>query len=161
MNNSNAKYYFLNNRKFWISAPFVKFLVPYCIGIISYKSLTINFPIPFLLLCFGLVFLLIYQINQNTYAFKNQSFIAGIYIYISLLIIGNLCAFINDPARVQKHFLENYSQFNRMVFEEVWTYQYLYRDQAEYGRTSPELEDRVHRIYETTTSMLVRFFRSR
>ena len=45
-----------------------------------------------------------------------------------------------------------------MVFEEVWTYQYLYRDQAEYGRTSPELEDRVHRIYEMTTSMLIRFF---
>ncbi|ABS62913.1 transcriptional regulator, TetR family [Parvibaculum lavamentivorans DS-1] len=55
--------------------------------------------------------------------------------------------------------LDSYAQFNRMVFEEVWTYQYLYRDQAEYGRTSPELEDRVHRIYDTTTTMLIRFFR--
>ncbi|MFN4353940.1 TetR/AcrR family transcriptional regulator [Parvibaculum sp.] len=55
--------------------------------------------------------------------------------------------------------LEKYALFNRAVFEEVWTYQYLYRDQAEYGRTSPELEDKVHNVYETTTAMLVRFFR--
>lgn len=55
--------------------------------------------------------------------------------------------------------LENYALFNRMVFEEVWTYQYLYRDQAEYGRTSPELEDKVHNVYEMTTAMLIRFFR--
>lgn len=55
--------------------------------------------------------------------------------------------------------LENYALFNRMVFEEVWTYQYLYRDQAEYGRTSPELEGKVHNVYEMTTAMLIRFFR--
>lgn len=55
--------------------------------------------------------------------------------------------------------LENYALFNRAVFEEVWTYQYLYRDQAEYGRTSPELEDKVHNVYEMTTAMLIRFFR--
>lgn len=55
--------------------------------------------------------------------------------------------------------LENYALFNRAVFEEVWTYQYLYRDQAEYGRTSPELEDKVHNVYQMTTAMLIRFFR--
>lgn len=55
--------------------------------------------------------------------------------------------------------LENYALFNRSVFEEVWTYQYLYRDQAEYGRTSPELEDKVGTVYEMTTAMVMRFFR--
>ena len=55
--------------------------------------------------------------------------------------------------------LENYALFNRAVFEEVWTYQFLYRDQAEYGRSSPELEGKVHNVYEMTTAMLMRFFR--
>jgi len=55
--------------------------------------------------------------------------------------------------------LDSYVLFNKMVFEEVWIYQFIYRDQAEYGRTSPELEGRVQNIYTTTTNMLARFFR--
>lgn len=54
---------------------------------------------------------------------------------------------------------ENYTTFIRSIFEEVWTYQYLYRDQAEYGRSSPELEGRVHAVYKSTTTMFIRFFR--
>ncbi|HMM14880.1 MAG TPA: TetR/AcrR family transcriptional regulator [Parvibaculum sp.] len=55
--------------------------------------------------------------------------------------------------------LDAYVLFNRMVFQEVWDYQFLYRDQAEFGRTSPELEGKVHRVYELTTAMLQKMFR--
>ncbi len=55
--------------------------------------------------------------------------------------------------------LDAYVLFNRMVFEEVWEYQFLYRDHAEYGRTSPELEGKVSRVYELTTAMLEKMFR--
>lgn len=54
--------------------------------------------------------------------------------------------------------LQSYALYNRLMFEEVWAYQFLYRDQADYGRTSPELEDKVRDIYETTRSMLIGFF---
>lgn len=54
--------------------------------------------------------------------------------------------------------LDSYVLFNRLVFEEVWDYQFLYRDQSEFGRTSPELESKVHRVYELTTAMLQKMF---
>jgi len=55
--------------------------------------------------------------------------------------------------------LEDYARFNRMMFEEVWAYQYLYRDQAEYGRSSPDLESRVSSIYDMTTRAVIGFLR--
>ena len=55
--------------------------------------------------------------------------------------------------------LEDYVRFNRMMFEEVWAYQYLYRDQAEYGRSSPDLESRVSNVYEMTSRAVIDFLR--
>lgn len=89
------------------------------------------------------------------YHFRTKRDLVRAHQLALFVLIDRRLAIPSTPVTV----LENYAQFNRMVFEEVWTYQYLYRDQAEYGRTSPELEDRVHRIYEMTTSMLIRFFR--
>ncbi|WP_420560252.1 TetR/AcrR family transcriptional regulator [Tepidicaulis sp.] len=54
--------------------------------------------------------------------------------------------------------LTSYIAFNRLMFEEMWEFQYLYRDSAEYGRTSPEMEERVRGIYKETTDRLRRFF---
>ncbi|GAK43679.1 TetR family transcriptional regulator [Tepidicaulis marinus] len=54
--------------------------------------------------------------------------------------------------------LTSYIAFNRLMFEEMWEFQYLYRDSAEYGRTSPEMEERVRGIYKETTDRLKRFF---
>ncbi|MDE1173396.1 MAG: TetR/AcrR family transcriptional regulator [Parvibaculaceae bacterium] len=54
--------------------------------------------------------------------------------------------------------LDAYVSFNRMVFQEVWDYQFLYRDQAEFGRTTPARETRVHRIYDMTRDIILRFF---
>lgn len=53
--------------------------------------------------------------------------------------------------------LEDYARYNRMMFEEVWAYQYLYRDQAEYGRASPDLESRISSIYDMTTRAVIGF----
>jgi len=89
------------------------------------------------------------------YHFRTKRDLVRAHQLALFVLIDKRLAIASTPETV----LEAYAHFNRMVFEEVWTYQFLYRDQAEYGRTSPELEDRVHRIYETTTSMLVRFFR--
>lgn len=55
--------------------------------------------------------------------------------------------------------LDAYIQFNRLMFEEVWEYQFLYRDQAEFGRTDPELEHKVARVYERTTAILQKMYR--
>ncbi|MEQ8282291.1 MAG: TetR/AcrR family transcriptional regulator [Parvibaculum sp.] len=89
------------------------------------------------------------------YHFRTKRDLVRAHQLALFVLIDKRLAIASTPETV----LESYALFNRMVFEEVWTYQFLYRDQAEYGRTSPELEDRVHRIYETTTNMLVRFFR--
>ncbi|MDP1625936.1 TetR/AcrR family transcriptional regulator [Parvibaculum sp.] len=89
------------------------------------------------------------------YHFRTKRDLVRAHQLALFILIDRRLAIQSTPPTV----LDSYAQFNRMVFEEVWTYQYLYRDQAEYGRTSPELEDRVHRIYEMTTSMLIRFFR--
>ncbi|MDP2124171.1 MAG: TetR/AcrR family transcriptional regulator [Parvibaculum sp.] len=89
------------------------------------------------------------------YHFRTKRDLVRAHQLALFVLIDKRLAIASTPETV----LESYVLFNRMVFEEVWTYQFLYRDQAEYGRTSPELEDRVHRIYETTTTMLVRFFR--
>lgn len=111
MNDSNAKYYFSNNRKFWNSSPFVKFLLPYCIGIVFYKNSPIYLSPAHLLFIFLPFLLLSFQISKRTYSFKNQNIIAGIYIFICLMVLGNLNAKINDPAEIQKSFLEKYSEF--------------------------------------------------
>lgn len=55
--------------------------------------------------------------------------------------------------------LDAYTRFNQMVFREVWEYQFLYRDQAEFGRISSDRDDRIHRIYGMTRDMILRFFR--
>ena len=55
--------------------------------------------------------------------------------------------------------LDSYIQFNRLMFEEVWEYQFLYRDQAEFGRTDPELENKVARVYERTIAILQKMYR--
>jgi AcrR family transcriptional regulator len=89
------------------------------------------------------------------YHFRTKRDLVRAHQLALFVLIDRRLAIASTPETV----LESYALFNRMVFEEVWTYQFLYRDQAEYGRTSPELEDRVHRIYEMTTTMLVRFFR--
>ena len=89
------------------------------------------------------------------YHFRTKRDLVRAHQLALFVLIDKRLAIASTPDTV----LESYALFNRLVFEEVWTYQFLYRDQAEYGRTSPELEDRVHRIYETTTNMLVRFFR--
>ena len=89
------------------------------------------------------------------YHFRTKRDLVSAHQLALFVLIDRRLAISSSPETV----LESYAQFNRMVFEEVWTYQYLYRDQAEYGRASPELEDRVHRIYEMTTDMLIRFFR--
>ncbi len=89
------------------------------------------------------------------YHFRTKRDLVSAHQLALFVLIDRRLAISSSPESV----LESYAQFNRMVFEEVWTYQYLYRDQAEYGRASPELEDRVHRIYEMTTDMLIRFFR--
>lgn len=89
------------------------------------------------------------------YHFRTKRDLVRAHQLALFVLIDRRLAIQSTPETV----LESYALFNRMVFEEVWTYQFLYRDQAEYGRTSPELEERVHRIYEMTTTMLVRFFR--
>ncbi len=89
------------------------------------------------------------------YHFRTKRDLVRAHQLALFMLIYKRLAISSTPATV----LQSYVRFNRMVFEEVWTYQYLYRDQAEYGRASPELEDRVHRIYEMTTSMLIRLFR--
>jgi AcrR family transcriptional regulator len=89
------------------------------------------------------------------YHFRTKRDLVRAHQLALFVLIDKRLAIASTPDTV----LEAYALFNRLVFEEVWTYQFLYRDQAEYGRTSPELEERVHRIYETTTNMLVRFFR--
>jgi len=89
------------------------------------------------------------------YHFRTKRDLVSAHQLALFVLIDKRLAIPSTPETV----LENYALFNRMVFEEVWTYQYLYRDQAEYGRASPELEDRVHQIYEMTTSMVIRFFR--
>jgi AcrR family transcriptional regulator len=89
------------------------------------------------------------------YHFRTKRDLVSAHQLALFVLIDRRLAISSSPESV----LESYAQFNRMVFEEVWIYQYLYRDQAEYGRASPELEDRVHRIYEMTTDMLIRFFR--
>lgn len=89
------------------------------------------------------------------YHFRTKRDLVSAHQLALFVLIDRRLAIPSSPETV----LDNYAQFNRMVFEEVWLYQYLYRDQAEYGRASPELEDRVHRIYEMTTDMLIRFFR--
>lgn len=89
------------------------------------------------------------------YHFRTKRDLVQAHQLALFMLIDKRLAISSTPATV----LQSYVQFNRMVFEEVWSYQYLYRDQAEYGRASPELEDRVHRIYEMTTSMLIRLFR--
>ncbi|MDO8837601.1 MAG: TetR/AcrR family transcriptional regulator [Parvibaculum sp.] len=89
------------------------------------------------------------------YHFRTKRDLVRAHQLALFVLIDRRLAIQSTPETV----LEAYALFNRMVFEEVWTYQFLYRDQAEYGRTSPELEERVHRIYEMTTTMLVRFFR--
>ncbi|MEX0837992.1 MAG: TetR/AcrR family transcriptional regulator [Parvibaculum sp.] len=89
------------------------------------------------------------------YHFRTKRDLVRAHQLALFVLIDKRLAIASTPDTV----LEAYALFNRSAFEEVWTYQFLYRDQAEYGRTSPELEDRVHRIYEMTTNMLVRFFR--
>ena len=89
------------------------------------------------------------------YHFRTKRDLVSTHQLSLFVLIDKRLAIPSSPETV----LENYALFNRMVFEEVWNYQYLYRDQAEYGRASPELEDRVHQIYEMTTNMVIRFFR--
>jgi AcrR family transcriptional regulator len=55
--------------------------------------------------------------------------------------------------------LDSYAHFNRMIFEEVWEYQFLYRDQSEFGRTDSELENKVARVYDQTTAILQKMYR--
>ncbi|MES1991890.1 MAG: TetR/AcrR family transcriptional regulator [Pseudomonadota bacterium] len=55
--------------------------------------------------------------------------------------------------------LDAYAHFNRLMFEEVWEYQFLYRDQSEFGRTDPEVENKVARVYEHTTAILQKMYR--
>tara|TARA_R110000824_G_scaffold118960_14_gene271902 strand:+ start:21892 stop:22515 length:624 start_codon:yes stop_codon:yes gene_type:complete len=55
--------------------------------------------------------------------------------------------------------LDAYAHFNRLMFEEVWEYQFLYRDQAEYGRTGIEFENKVARVYDQTTTILQKMYR--
>lgn len=55
--------------------------------------------------------------------------------------------------------LDAYAHFNRLMFEEVWEYQFLYRDQAEFGRTDSELENKVARVYDQTTAILQKMYR--
>ena len=55
--------------------------------------------------------------------------------------------------------LDAYIQFNRLIFEEVWEYQFLYRDQTEFGRTDPEIEQKVARVYERTVAILQKMYR--
>ncbi|MGK2741759.1 TetR/AcrR family transcriptional regulator [Tepidicaulis sp. LMO-SS28] len=54
--------------------------------------------------------------------------------------------------------LSSYITFNRLMFEEMWEFQYLYRDSPEYGRASPDMEERVRDIYKETTDRLRRLF---
>lgn len=89
------------------------------------------------------------------YHFRTKKDLVRAHQYSLIRRIDTRLAIKSTPETV----LDSYVLFNRMVFEEVWEFQFLYRDQAEYGRTSPELESKIHRVYELTTAMLQRMFR--
>jgi AcrR family transcriptional regulator len=88
------------------------------------------------------------------YHFRTKKDLVRAHQYALIRRIDTRLAIESTPENV----LEKYSQFSRLVFEEVWEYQFLYRDQAEFGRTSPELEDKVHRVYELTTAAVQKMF---
>ncbi len=89
------------------------------------------------------------------YHFRTKKDLVKAHQYALIRDIDSRLAIKSTPETV----LDAYALFNRKVFEEVWQYQFLYRDQAEFGRTSPELEGKVHRVYEHTTAMLQKMFR--
>lgn len=88
------------------------------------------------------------------YHFRSKKDLVSAHQLALFAIIDERLAIESTPESV----LENYALFNRMMFEEVWNYQFLYRDQADYGRSSPELEERVRHIYQMTTTMLTTFY---
>lgn len=89
------------------------------------------------------------------YHFRTKKDLVRAHQYSLIRRIDARLAIKSSPGTV----LDSYVLFNRLVFEEVWDYQFLYRDQSEFGRTSPELESKVHRVYELTTAMLQKMFR--
>ena len=88
------------------------------------------------------------------YHFRTKKDLVRAHQYALIRRIDTRLAIESTPENV----LDKYALFSRLVFEEVWEYQFLYRDQSEFGRTSPELEDKVHHVYELTTAVVHRMF---
>lgn len=89
------------------------------------------------------------------YHFRTKKDLVKTHQYALIRRIDTRLAIKSTPETV----LDAYIQFNRLMFEEVWEYQFLYRDQAEFGRTDPELEQKVARVYERTTAILQKMYR--
>lgn len=89
------------------------------------------------------------------YHFRTKKDLVKTHQLALIRLIDSRLAIKSTPQTV----LDAYAQFNRRVFEEVWEYQFLYRDQAEFGRTDAEFEGKVLRVYEQTTAMLQKMFR--
>jgi len=55
--------------------------------------------------------------------------------------------------------LDTYIQFNRLMYEEVWEFQFILRDQQDYGRADVEIENKVALAYERSTATLQKMYR--
>lgn len=89
------------------------------------------------------------------YHFRTKKDLVKTHQYALIHRIDTRLAIKSTPETV----LDAYIQFNRLMFEEVWDYQFLYRDQAEFGRTDPEIEQKVTRVYARTTAILQKMYR--
>jgi AcrR family transcriptional regulator len=89
------------------------------------------------------------------YHFRTKKDLVKTHQYALIRRIDTRLAVKSTPETV----LDAYAHFNRLMFEEVWEYQFLYRDQAEFGRTDRELENKVARVYDQTTMNLQKMYR--
>jgi len=97
---SNIQYYFFENKKFFNATPFLKFLAPYCIGIVLYKCLGFTDSPLLLYVIISTSILSSFQLKNQAYLIKKQVSIKVLFIYIFLLSAGYLLAFTNDPIHI-------------------------------------------------------------
>lgn len=110
MNYSNIKYFFYRNNTFWNASPFLKLLLLYCTGIISYKSLSL--VVPDTAVAIGILSALIlffYLIAKNCPWRKNL--LAGCCIFIVLFLAGNFNTRRHDPKIRSGKFLKEYKDY--------------------------------------------------